>query len=210
MASPDIRLWGRLTSINVKKVAWCLAEIGLAHERVEAGGAFGVVTTPDYLAMNPNALVPTLEIDGLVLWESNAIVRYLSARHPDSGLWPADPATRAEADRWMDWQATTATPALRDAFWQLIRTPAVSRDQAAVDRSVAASADAARILERHLADRPYVAGDAFSMGDIPLGCHTHRWLNLPLERPALPHLEAWCRRIEERPATRDVLTLPIT
>lgn len=205
-----IKVWGRLSSINVQKVVWALDELGMAYERVDAGGAFGIVRTPEYLAMNPNGLIPTIEDGGFVLWESNAIVRYLAAKVPEGGLMPADLRTRADADRWMDWQATTATPAMRDVFWQLIRTEPKARDQAAIERSVAASAAAARILDARLADRPYVAGNAFTMGDIAAGAHAHRWLSLPIARPDLPNLAAWHERLRVRPGARQVFAEPLT
>ena len=202
------KLWGRISSINVQKVVWCLDEIGLAYERIDIGGAFGF--TPEYRAMNPNVLVPTWQEDDFTLWESNAIVRYLSDRHPGAALRPADPRVRADADRWMDWQTTTATPALRDAFWHLIRLAPENRDAALVAASTEASEKAARILDAHLAHRPYVAGDAFTMGDIPVACHVNRWLLMPVDRPALPHLQSWWERVRARPGARTVTALPLT
>lgn len=203
-----MKLWGRISSINVQKVVWCLDELGFAYERIDIGGAFG--TTPEYRQMNPNALVPTLEEpDGFTLWESNAIVRYLAAKVPGTPLLPADLRVRADADRWMDWQTTTATPALRDAFWQLVRTAPDQRDAAALARSVEASERMARILDARLADRPYVAGPDFTVGDIPLACHVHRWLALPIDRPKLPGLEAWYERVRVRPGGRTVVATPL-
>ena len=205
-----VKLWGRLSSINVQKVVWVLDELGVAFQRAEAGGAFGVVDTPEYRALNPNGLVPTIDIDGFVLWESNAIVRHLAATHAAGGLWPADPRTRADADRWMDWQTTAATPALRDAFWGLVRAKPEARDEAAIGRSLEASARAAILLDGHLAGRPFVAGERFSTGDIAVGCHAHRWLNMAIARPDLPHLAAWYARLRERPGAQGVLALPVT
>ena len=118
-----LKIWGRLTSVNVQKVVWCADELGLEYERVEAGGKYGVVNTPDYRAMNPNGLVPVINDGGYVLWESNAIVRYLAGRHGAGTLCPADARTRADADRWMDWQAVSLNPAIGPAFFQLVRTP---------------------------------------------------------------------------------------
>ncbi|WP_375460532.1 glutathione S-transferase family protein [uncultured Enterovirga sp.] len=206
-----LKLWGRLSSINVQKVVWALDELHLRYERVDAGGAFGIVNTPEYRRMNPNGLVPVLEeSDGFSLFESNAIIRYLVARHPGSTLLPADLRMRADAERWMDWQATTATPALRDVFWQLVRTKPEARDASVIAQSTGASAAMAHIIDARLADRPYLAGDSFSMGDIPLGCHVKRWLALPIERPSLPNLEAWFARISERPGARVVMAVPLS
>lgn len=207
----DVTLWGRLSSINVQKVVWCLDEIGIRYDRRDAGGAFGIVDTAEYRRMNPNGLVPVLaESDGFTLWESNAIVRYLAARHPGAGLLPSDPRARADADRWMDWQTTAATPAMRDVFWHLVRLKPEERVPATIARSVEASAAAAHILDARLADRPYMAGDAFTMGDIPVGCHVKRWLALPIERPSLPNLERWFARIAERPGAAAVMAVPLT
>ena len=204
-----LKLWGRISSINVQKVVWCLDELDLRYERVDIGGPFGM--TPEYRRLNPNALVPTLqEPDGFTLWESNAILRYLVAKVPGTPLVPADLRARADADRWMDWQNTTATPAMRDAFWQIVRTPPEERDAAVLARSVDSSARVAGILDAHLADRPYVAGSNFTMGDIPLACHVNRWYRLPIERPSLPHLEAWWARVKARPGGRTVTALPLS
>jgi glutathione S-transferase len=171
---------------------------------------FGIVDTPEYRRMNPNRLIPTLEDDGFVLWESNAIVRYLAAKRPEAGLWPADPQSRADADRWMDWQATTATPAMRDAFWHLIRTAPAERSEAAIRTSAEKTEQVMAILDEHLADRSNLTGDAFRVGDIAVGASVHRWLNLPLERQGRPNVEAWYARLRERPGAQQVLSLPVT
>lgn len=205
-----LTLWGRLNSINVQKVAWCLEEVGVPYDRLDAGGAFGIVSTPEYRRLNPNGLVPVIEDDGFVLWESNAIVRYLAAKHPQAGLWPEDPRARADADRWMDWQATSFTPAMRDVFWQLLRTPPDQRDPGAIERSVAKSAEMAAILDQHLAGKTYLTGETFGMGDIAAGCAAHRWLNLPISREPRPHFERWSRLIRERPAAATILVTPIS
>lgn len=204
------KLWGRLNSINVQKVVWCLAALGLDHERVDAGGAFGVVGTPEFGRLNPNRLVPVLEEDGLVLWESNAIVRYLAARYGAGTLWPEDPGRRALCDRWMDWQATQFTPIFGPAFMGLVRTEPARRDMAAISQSVAKGEECAAILDAHLAAARFVGGDGFTMGDICVGCAAHRWLNLPCERRPRPHLERWYAAIRDRPAAASVLTLPLS
>jgi glutathione S-transferase len=199
-----LRIWGRLSSINVQKVVWCADELGLAYERVDVGGKFGRNDTPQYLAMNPNGLVPVIEDDGFVLYESNAIVRYLCARSRNAELWPDDLRRRADADRWMDWQATAFTPATRDAFWNLLRTPEPQRDAAAVETSRVKSEKCAAILDAHLTGREYVCGDAFTAADIVVGCAAHRWLNMPLPRAARPHIERWYAQLKARPASRQV------
>ncbi|MCM2326398.1 MAG: glutathione S-transferase [Lysobacter sp.] len=210
MSAGALRIWGRISSVNVQKVVWTADELGLAYERADAGGAFGVVATPEYRRMNPNGLVPVIEDGGFVLWESNAIVRYLAAKHAPGTLWPDDLRRRADADRWMDWQATTFTPAMRDAFWQLVRVPAEKRDAAAIDASRLASEKAAAVLDAHLAGRAFVAGEAFSPADIVLGCAAHRWLNLPLAREPRPEMERWYASLRARPGAAQVLSTPVT
>ena len=205
-----LKVWGRLSSINVQKVVWCLDESGLVYERVEAGGQYGVVNTPEYRALNPNGLVPTLEEDGFVLWESNAIVRYLAAKHPEAELWPEDLQVRADADRWMDWQAASATPTLRDAFWGLIRTPLEKRDESLIRTSVEKTDANMAILDGWLAERPYVAGEVFTAGDIAVGCYAHRVLNMPMGIQSRPHVEAGYERLKARPGASQVMTLPVT
>lgn len=204
-----LKLWGRTSSINVQKVVWALEEFGVAYDRVDAGGAYGIVDTPDYRRLNPNGLVPTIEDDGFVLWESNAIVRYLAAKYPQGGLWPADLRLRADADRWMDWQIAMTT-AMRDAFWQAVRTTPAQRDASLLQRSIAATEPFAAILDRHLAARQFLTGETFTIGDIAVGCAGHRWMNLPLHREARPNVERWLDRLYGRPAAQTVLVAPIT
>jgi glutathione S-transferase len=205
-----LRLWGRISSVNVQKVVWAVDELGLPCERIEAGGAFGVVSTPEYRRMNPNGLVPVIDDDGFILWESNAIVRYLAAKHSPGVLWPGDARRRADIDRWMDWQAGTFTPAMRDAFLQLVRTPPGTRDAAALEASRAAAEKAAALLDAHLAGRAFAAGEAFSPADIVLGCAAHRWLNLPLEREPRPEMARWYASLKSRPGAARALSTPVS
>jgi glutathione S-transferase len=206
-----LKIWGRITSVNVQKVVWCADELGLEYERIDAGGSFGKTKTAEYLAMNPNALVPTIEEDhGFVLYESNAIVRYLAAREAAAKLWPKDLRKRADVDRWMEWQATSFTPAMRDAFWQLIRTPADQRDAAAVEKSRAETERLAGILDAHLAKHHYVTDHGFTAADIVIGCAAHRWLLLPVQREARPNLQRWYAEIKSRPAARQVVSLDLS
>ena len=205
-----IRIWGRISSINVQKVVWCADELGLDYERINAGGSYGINNTPEYLAKNPNGLVPVMEEGDFVLYESNAIVRYLSARYSGGALWPPDLRERADVDRWMDWQATSFTPAMWAAFWQLIRTPEEKRDAAQVEGSRAKSERLAGILDAHLADRAFLAGTRFSPADIVVGCAAHRWLHLPVARERRPNLERWYASLKSRPGSAQVLSQPLT
>jgi len=207
-----IKIWGRKTSINVQKVMWAVGELKLAHERIDIGGPFGKNKEPPYLAMNPNGLVPTLEEeDGFLLWESNSVVRYLAAKHGPGTLEPADPRARARASQWMDWQLSVAGPAIFPLFWGLIRTPPEKRDQAAIDAGREKTTDAMRIVDAQLAKTAYLAGDAFSMGDIPVALIAYRFRQLAPERPPLANFERWYGEIEKRPAFRDqIMTVPLT
>lgn len=204
-----LQLWGRLSSINVRKVAWTLRELGLPYERREAGGNFGVVDTAEYRAQNPNGLVPLLVEDDFVLWESNVIVRYLCARHAGGTLYPEPLRERADAERWMDWQQTTLNPAGRDAFIQLVRTAPAERDAGLLERSLARTEPLFDVLDRHLATRAFMTGDRFTMADIPLGCEAHRWFNLPRAHKPWPNVERWYRTLRARPATDTVLDQPL-
>jgi glutathione S-transferase len=205
-----LKVWGRTNSVNVKKALWCVEELGIKYERVDAGMQFGVTKTPEYMNMNPNSLVPTIEDDGFILWESHTIVRYLSAKHSMGKLCPSDLRARADAERWMDW-AFTFQRAMRDVFWGLIRTPAEKRDAKAIEEGrVASNKLAAEVLERSLAGKKFVTGDAFTMGDIPVGCEVQRWMRCPIERPKLPNVEAWFERLRERPAFRKNVDIPLS
>jgi glutathione S-transferase len=203
-----LRIWGRTNSVNVKKALWCLEELALPYERIDAGLQHGVVNTPEYRRMNPNGLVPTLEDDGFVLWESHTIVRYLADKYGKGVLRPMDLEPRAIANQWMDW-AFTFQASVRDAFWNLIRTPPEKRDAGAVEASRLKSGELAKILDAALASRMYVAGP-FSMGDIPIGCEVQRWIRLPMEKPRLENLEAWFDRLCARPAFKKAVDIPLS
>lgn len=206
-----LTIHGRTNSSNVQKVLWALRELDVPFERRDAGGAFGVVDTPEYKAMNPNSRVPTMEEDGFVLWESNAIVRYLAGRHGAGTLCPEDPQVRADADRWMDWQQTTVAPQITPIFWNLVRTPEPDRDPAAIEAGRLGMIPLMQIMDRHLSTSSFMVGDRLTMADIPLGVMTYRWLTLIDDRPAMANLEGWYARICERPAFRTtVLDIPLT
>ena len=206
-----LKIWGRLSSINVQKVVVCATELGLPYERVDAGGKFGIVDTPAYKRLNPNSLVPVIEDGDFVLWESNAIVRYLARTYGAGGLYPADPRAVADADRWLDWQTTTLTPAMGDAFMQLVRTPPEQRNMNAVAASLRKTEAPMAVLDAHLTGRRYVVGDALSMADIPLACAAHRWIGLPCDdKVARANVAVWLEALRKRPSFASVLTLPLT
>ena len=205
-----LKIWGRLSSINVRKVTLAAQWLQIPFERIDAGHEFGIVKTPEYLGKNPNGLVPLIEDDGFVLWESNVIVRYLCAKHSLGKLYPSDLKARFDAERWMDWQQTTFNPAGRSAFMQLVRTAPEKRSLDVINQSVAATGALLAVLESHLAQHAFMSGDAFTMADIPIACEIHRWHGLPLDRPERPNLERWYQGILSHPASRGVLDLPLS
>lgn len=204
-----LKIWGRVNSVNVKKALWVAEELGLKYERIDAGMQFGVVNTPEYKKMNPNSVVPTIDDDGFVLWESHAIVRYLAAKHGAGTLWPADLRQRADSDRWMDWTYTFQA-SLRTVFWGLVRTPPEKRDTKAIDEARAKCAELLAIPDGYLSNRPFFAGNSLTIGDIPLGCHVHLWMRLPIARPAHANLERWFDRLCARPAYKKIVDIPLS
>jgi glutathione S-transferase len=207
-----LKIWGRNTSSNVQKAMWAIGELGLKYERIDIGGPFGKNFEAEYLSKNPNGLVPTLEEDdGFLLWESNSIVRYLAAKYGAGSLEPADLRIRANAQRWMDWQLSTANLAITPVFWGLIRTPPEKRDHKAIDAGKAKSGEAMKIMDEQLAKTRYLAGDKFTYGDIPLGPFAYRYFRLVTEHPPFPNAERWYAEICARPAFKQhVLDVPFT
>jgi glutathione S-transferase len=199
-----------MSSINVKKVVWTAQELGLEFQRNEAGGQFGLVKTPEYLRLNPNALVPVMEDGDYVLWESNVIVRYLCAKHSPGQLYPNDLRERFEAERWMDWQQTTFNPASRQGFWQLIRTAPEQRNAQAISDSNAAVEALLATLDAQLGRHAFVAGDRFTMADVVLGCEAHRWFGLPQPRQSWPNVERWYQGLRARQASAGVLDMALS
>lgn len=195
-----LKIWGRKNSSNVRKALWCAEEAGVGYQRIDAGGAFGLVDQAEFLARNPNGLVPVLEDGDLLLWESNSIVRYLAAAYAPGRLYPEDPALRALGDKWMDWTTSSFAGAFRELFWGILRTPAEQRDTALIEASRLRCIELLARPEQALGEHPYLAGDAFAMGDIPLGSFIYAWFEMPIERPPQPNLEAWYARLRERPA----------
>jgi glutathione S-transferase len=197
-----IKLWGRANSSNVMKALWALDELGLAYERIDVGGPFGGTATPEYRAMNPLGVVPTLDDDGFTVFESNVIIRYLCNAHANaSTLYPAAPAPRATVEMWMDFQQTALTRPHSTLFQGLVRTPPEQRDMAAITAAIAEAARIWAILDARLAHRPFLAGDDLTLADIAFGPHLHRWLKMDFDgRPALAHLQDWYKRLLARPA----------
>ncbi len=203
-----LTIWGRTTSSNVQKLLWGCAEMIVAYDRPDMAGAFGF--TDEYLAMNPNRLVPTIDDDGFILWESNACLRYLSEKHGRGTLWPEDPHVRADADRWMDWQTATFWPALRPVFHQLIRTPLEKQNPDMIAAGVKSAGEISAVLDHFLDGRDFVAGNDFTMGDIPIGGVIYRWYAMDIDRPDRPNIRKWYDRLSERAGYAEHVQIPLS
>jgi glutathione S-transferase len=206
-----LKIWGRKNSSNVRKALWIAEELGLEYESINAGGAFGLNDQPQFLARNPNGVVPMIEDGDFVLWESNAIVRYLAGQYaPDSALYPGSAKARAQADKWMDWTTSSFAGPFRTVFWGVLRTPAAQQDWHQINVAKVTVEGLLRIVDKALAAQPYLSGAAFGMGDIPLGSFIYAWFEMPIERIDLPHLKAWYERLQQRPAYRSAVMTALT
>jgi glutathione S-transferase len=206
-----LKIWGRATSANVMKVLWCCAELDEPYERVDVGGPFGGNDDPKYRAMNPNGRVPTVEENGLVMWESNSIVRYLCATRDAQSLYPTDPGRRTHVERWMDWQLAHCGPDVTPLFMGYVRTPPEKRDLAALERARTNAIPTWQIAESWFEHQnwPYLAGQEFTIADIPAAIFARRWFAFPIDRPAMPRLEAWYERVRVRPGFVQHIAVPM-
>ena len=211
-ASGQLKIWGRANSVNVQKVLWCLAELGLAYQRIDAGMAFGRNRDPYYLAMNPNGRVPTLVDGDFVLWESNSIMRYLVLAYgKGSPIYPETPKRRAGVDRWLDWSLSTLQPVDRPVFWALVRTPIAERDMVAIQSDADAEAVVWRIADAQLATRRFIEGDDFTIADIALGAYARRWFGVEgVTKPRLANLERWFAEFASRPGFVQFIAPPMS
>jgi glutathione S-transferase len=205
-----LKIWGRTTSSNVQKVLWCCAELGIEFERVDLGGPFGGNNDPEYLALNPNGLVPTVKDGDLVMWESNTICRYLATTRNGAHLYPNDPAARTHVERWMDWQLASPGPPMGTLLFGLVRTRPEQRDQAAIEAGRLKALAAWTIVDEALEGRPFLAGSELTLAEIVLGTLVYRWHAFPIERPPLQNLRAWYERLRQRPGFKKYIEIPIT
>jgi glutathione S-transferase len=194
-----IKIWGRKTSSNVQKVLWILDELDLDYEHIGADAQFGQASTPEYRAMNPNGLVPVMQHGDLMVWESHAIMRYLAATFGEGTLWQTSPAARAPINQWEIWAVTSLIPAISKVFYAIVRAAPSKRDPKLIGETVAAASSALKILDDQLAKSKYVAGDAFSLADIPCASLMFRWETMEIDRPNLPNVARWMELIKQRP-----------
>ena len=209
MTAP-LKIWGRISSINVKKVVWTAQELGLEFERIDAGRAFNNTSTVEYLRHNPNGAIPLIDDDGFMLWESNVITRYLCAKHSQNTLYPESLHARFNAERWMDWQQAHLNPVGRDAFVQWFRTLADQRRPDLIAQSVSRTEPYMATLDSHLGRNTFMAGEQFTMADIPIGCEIHRWWGLPQDRPSRPNIDRWYASMKARPASLGILDVSLS
>lgn len=203
-----LKVWGRRNSLNVQKVLWLVGELELPHEHIPAGGDFGRLDEAGFRSKNPHGLVPLIEDDGVAIWESHAILRYLAEAYGAERFWPPL-AVRAGIEPWMDWEQTSFQPSFSNGlFWGYWRTPAEQHDWPFIDRHIAVCGRELSVLDQALAQRRFVAGDRFSLADVPIGACMFRYFGLDLPRPDLPNVERWYGELQTRPAYRRHVMLP--
>ncbi len=204
-----LTIWGRPSSFNSQKVLWLADELSLNYKHIPAGGSFGGLDTPRFLAMNPHGHVPVIDDDGTVVWESHAILRYLAARYGKHQFWSDDPGTRAQVEAWMDWAQTSLQPDfLLGVFWAFYRTPEHARNWDAIRTKIARCAQHFRLLDSILSGRAYLCGETITLADIPAGTALYRYFELDIERPSVPNVEAWYRRLASHPGYRTWVMRP--
>jgi glutathione S-transferase len=204
-----LTVWGRRSSFNLQKIMWFVGELGIQHRRIEAGGQFGGLDTPEFMAMNPHGRIPVINDNGTIVWESHAILRYLAACYGRGTFWTDDAAKRSLSDRWMDWSQTALQPDfLIGVFWGFYRTPEPQRDLPEIKKSIDRCASHFQLLDRVLAGQQFMLGNQLSLADITIGTNLYRYFNIEIERPALPNVEEWYRRLQDRPAYRKHVMVP--
>jgi glutathione S-transferase len=206
-----LKLWGRNTSLNVQKVLWLCAELAIEFHRIDWAGPFGGNDDPKYLKLNPHGRVPTIEDGDTVVWESNTILRYLCAtRNGGTAFHPADPAKRTDVERWMDWQLATLNVPMTTMLLGYYRAPADKRDPVALEAARKEGIRCWTIVDQHLKDREYMAGNSLTLADIGPGILAYRWHTYPIERPNLPNMMAWYQRLQKRSGFAKHIMIPIS
>lgn len=198
-----LTIWGRKSSFNVQKVLWLADELGMPYHHVPAGGIEGSLNTVQYVAMNPTRRIPLIQWEGTPIWESHVILRALAALDPQRRFWSDDPVIRSQAERWMDWGQTALEPDLMTGlFWELVRTPQSQRDWSVIKEKIQRCEQHFFMLDDVLRKQPYLSGDRFGLGDIPVGASLFRYFTMDIERPDLPHVRNWYQQLQSRPAYR--------
>ena len=219
----DLTIWGRTNSINVQKVLWVCEDLKIEHKRIDAGMEFGVTKTPEYLKFNPNGLIPTINDNGFVLWESHTVMRYLVRRASngsdasstmDSGdensLYPLNPKGAARVDQWLDWCNTVAWPAMRPLFWGWVRLKPEERNPQELEANRQLMIKAFTVFDGHLESHTYAAGDHFTLADIPMALIAYRWFNIPVDRPHFENISLWYKLVSDRPGFKKYCSAPLT
>lgn len=188
---------------------WLVYELELPHQHIEAGGPFGGLDTPEFIAMNPHQHVPVIDDNGKTIWESHTIIRYLAARYGEQRFSADDAYERSRFERWMDWSQTTLQPDfLNGVFWGLYRTPELQRDLQAISKYVDRCSRHFILLDGILNKQPYLVGESLTLADILAGTSLYRYFELEIERPDVPHVRAWYQRLQERPAYCEAVMIP--
>lgn len=204
-----LKIWGRRTSFNVQKVMWLIGELAIDHEQISVGGKFGGLDTAEFLAMNPHGRIPVISDNGINVWESHAILRYLAATYGKGKFWSEDAAARSQADCWMDWsQATLQPDMLNGLFWGFYRTPEPERNLPAIKDSIQRYSKHFLLLDKILSKQPYLGGSTLTLADIPAGATLYRYYEMDIERPKVPNVVAWYQRLQERAAYREHVMVP--
>ncbi|MBC8945282.1 MULTISPECIES: glutathione S-transferase family protein [Xenorhabdus] len=204
-----LTVWGRKNSSNVKKVLWCLEELKIPYQQIDVGGKFGKLDDPKYLHMNPNGVIPCLQDDDFILWESNVIVRYIAEKFGKDILYPTDIKEKYNVEKWMDWISCNLFPPIKQLMINLVRTPEAQRDQKIISQALAEIEKLLKIADETLGKQTYLSGDKFGMADIALAPFVYLWINVVTERLSLPNLERWYQLMTERPAFKKIVMIEI-
>ncbi|CAM3189929.1 putative glutathione S-transferase with thioredoxin-like domain and glutathione S-transferase, C-terminal domain [Xenorhabdus nematophila ATCC 19061] len=204
-----LTVWGRKNSSNVKKVLWCLEELNVPYQQVDIGGKFGKLNEPEYLRMNPNAVIPCLQEGDFILWESNVIVRYIAAKFGQDSLYPTDLQERASVEKWMDWVSCNMFPPIKQLMINVVRTPKDQQNPEIISQILSEIKSLLKMVDNTLGNQPYLSGDKFGMADIALAPLVYPWLNVEVERPSLPNLERWYQLLTKRPAFQKIVMIEI-
>lgn len=203
-----IKIWGRRSAYNVQKALWTIGELNLPYEHINIGGNVGGLDQADFLVMNPHGRIPVLVDGGFTIWESNSIVRYLCATYSQNHLWAELPTRRSLAERWMDWELATFQPDFLDLFWGFYRTPEALRNDQNIQHSSERCQRHFNLLDAHLASQRFLAGDEFTMGDIPIATSLYRYFNMGIQTPEIPNVRRWYGELTKRRAYRENIMVP--